>query len=245
MIEDACQAIGAADGSGRAGTVGAMGAFSFFPSKNLGGFGDGGLATTNDDALARQLRLLRGHGAATRYHHEIVGGNFRLDALQAAVLTRQAPAPRRVDGRAPRQRRALPGALRGGGVGGRRRGRGADRRPDAGRRAVAAGRAAGRDATSTTSSWCALGRRDAVKAHLAERRRRLRGLLPGAVPPAGVLRAARLPPRRLPDRGGGGGRFAGAADLSGTDRGAAALRRRRRPRRHDRGRRPSPPGRPA
>jgi dTDP-4-amino-4,6-dideoxygalactose transaminase len=91
VIEDACQAIDAADGGARAGAVGAMSAFSFFPSKNLGGFGDGGLATTNDDALARELRLLRGHGAATRYHHEIVGGNFRLDALQAAVLTAKLP----------------------------------------------------------------------------------------------------------------------------------------------------------
>jgi len=91
VIEDACQAIDAADRGVRAGAAAAMAAFSFFPSKNLGGFGDGGLATTNDDALARQLRLLRGHGAATRYHHEIVGANFRLDALQAAVLSVKLP----------------------------------------------------------------------------------------------------------------------------------------------------------
>jgi dTDP-4-amino-4,6-dideoxygalactose transaminase len=91
VIEDACQAIDAADCGARAGTVGAMSAFSFFPSKNLGGFGDGGMATTGDDRLARQLRLLRGHGASTRYHHEIVGANFRLDALQAAVLSAKLP----------------------------------------------------------------------------------------------------------------------------------------------------------
>jgi dTDP-4-amino-4,6-dideoxygalactose transaminase len=91
VIEDACQAIDAAEATGKAGAVGTMAAFSFFPSKNLGGFGDGGLATPNDDALAHQLRLLRGHGAATRYHHEIVGGNFRLDALQAAVLSAKLP----------------------------------------------------------------------------------------------------------------------------------------------------------
>jgi dTDP-4-amino-4,6-dideoxygalactose transaminase len=87
VIEDAAQAIGATDGKGRqAGTVGAMGCFSFFPTKNLGGFGDGGLVTTNDAALAETLRVLRVHGGKNRYYHSVVGGNFRLDALQAAVL---------------------------------------------------------------------------------------------------------------------------------------------------------------
>lgn len=86
VIEDAAQAIGAEYRGQRAGAMGYCGCFSFFPSKNLGGIGDGGMVTTNDPALADKLRLLRGHGAKPKYHHKVVGGNFRLDALQAAVL---------------------------------------------------------------------------------------------------------------------------------------------------------------
>jgi dTDP-4-amino-4,6-dideoxygalactose transaminase len=91
VIEDACQAIGATYKGRQAGTMGTVGCFSFFPSKNLGGFGDGGLVTTNDATLAAEIRLLRNHGAEPKYIHHRIGGNFRLDALQAAVLRVKLP----------------------------------------------------------------------------------------------------------------------------------------------------------
>ncbi len=86
VIEDAAQAIGAAENGRRAGAIGHMGCFSFFPSKNLGGFGDGGMVVTNDARLAEKLIVLRNHGMQPKYYHQMIGGNFRLDALQAAVL---------------------------------------------------------------------------------------------------------------------------------------------------------------
>lgn len=90
VVEDAAQAIGSEypskHGVKKAGAMGDMGCFSFFPSKNLGGFGDGGMVTTNDAALAEKLRVLRNHGSKPKYYHKLVGGNFRLDALQAAIL---------------------------------------------------------------------------------------------------------------------------------------------------------------
>jgi dTDP-4-amino-4,6-dideoxygalactose transaminase len=91
LIEDAAQAIGATYKGRMVGGFGRVGCFSFFPSKNLGAFGDGGLVTTNDGALAASLRLMRVHGAERQYHHQVIGGNFRLDALQAAVLRVKLP----------------------------------------------------------------------------------------------------------------------------------------------------------
>ena len=91
VIEDAAQAIGAEDAGRRAGSLGLIGCFSFYPTKNLGGAGDGGMLTTDDDALAARLRRLRVHGGATEYLHQEIGINSRLDALQAAILRVKLP----------------------------------------------------------------------------------------------------------------------------------------------------------
>jgi len=95
VVEDAAQAIGARypsrGGERRAGSMGTTGCFSFFPSKNLGGIGDGGMVVTDDDALYRKLASLRDHGASPKYFHAWVGGNFRLDAIQAAALLVKLP----------------------------------------------------------------------------------------------------------------------------------------------------------
>ena len=107
VLEDAAQAIGAAHQGRRAGGLGQASAFSFYPSKNLGGFGDGGLMTTDDPGLARKLARLRVHGMEPKYHHQEVGINSRLDAAPGRRAPGQAPPPRRLDRTPPQGGRAL------------------------------------------------------------------------------------------------------------------------------------------
>jgi dTDP-4-amino-4,6-dideoxygalactose transaminase len=91
IVEDAAQAIGACYRGRPVGGIGTLGCFSFFPTKNLGAFGDAGLVTTHDGTVARKVRAIRQHGGEVKYHHDLVGANFRLDALQAAILRVKLP----------------------------------------------------------------------------------------------------------------------------------------------------------
>lgn len=91
VLEDAAQAIGAEHPRGKAGAIGDAGWYSFYPTKNLGAFGDAGMVVCRDDALAAKLRALRNHGMEPRYYHQYIGGNFRIDAMQSAVLNVKLP----------------------------------------------------------------------------------------------------------------------------------------------------------
>ncbi|GJM25359.1 MAG: aminotransferase DegT/DnrJ/EryC1/StrS family protein [Phycisphaerae bacterium] len=91
VIEDAAQALGSSYKNKNAGSLGDAACFSFYPTKNLGGFGEGGMVTTSDDALAERIRQLRNHGQTDQYHHQFIGGNFRLNTMQAAILSAKLP----------------------------------------------------------------------------------------------------------------------------------------------------------
>ena len=113
VIEDAAQAHGAAAGNRRAGSLGRAAAFSFYPTKNLGALGDGGAVTTDDDALAERIRMLRNYGSKVKYEHELLGTNSRLDELQAALLSAKLPG---LDGKNAKRRalaRRYTASLRG------------------------------------------------------------------------------------------------------------------------------------
>ena len=107
IIEDAAQAIGTKSALGPVGSLGAYACFSFFPSKNLGGFGDGGLVTTTDSILANKARVMRAHGSNPKYHHAVVGGNFRHRRPAGRAPAREASRARSMDRATPRERGAL------------------------------------------------------------------------------------------------------------------------------------------
>ncbi len=215
VIEDACQSLGAAYQGRKAGALGTFGCFSFFPSKNLGGFGDGGMVTTDDDGMAATLRAMRMHGETSRYHHRFVGGNFRLDALQAAILHVKLP---HLDGWAEGRRRnareieALYAEF--GGL------------PFA-----KGGLAFPREAPDRFHVYnqfvARVGNGKARGAQAAARRAtdRPRGLLPGLAARAGVLRLSRPRQGSVSGIGEGGGRVDRPSRLSGALRRPEALSR--------------------
>ena len=183
LIEDAAQSIGArrkVDGAWRmAGELGTCGTLSFFPSKNLGAYGDGGMIVTQDDALAERLRRLRLHGGARMYHHDEVGFNSRLDTLQAAVLL--AKLPHLADWSAARARNAAHYTETFSG------------HPD-----ICPPRTDPANEHIYNQYTIRVPRRDALQAHLKAQGDRQLDLLPAVAPPAALLRPPRLPKGSLP-----------------------------------------------
>ena len=212
VVEDAAQAIGSEYKGRRAGSLGDVGCFSFFPSKNLGAAGDAGIVTTDDDELARKMVMLRVHGGERAYYHNVVGGNFRIDALQAAVLRVKL---RELDKwTAGRQRNAA----------------------DYDRRLAEAGLVPDkvvpppvRQSRHIFNQYVPRVKdRDGLMEHLKAKKNRLRHLLPGLPAPAKVLRAPRRQARRPARQRKGRRRGHRDPDLPRTHRRPARLRHRRR-----------------
>jgi dTDP-4-amino-4,6-dideoxygalactose transaminase len=195
IIEDAAQAIGTEYAGARVGSIGDIGCFSFFPSKNLGAFGDAGLCTTGDEDLAEHMRVLRVHGGKPKYFHALIGGNFRIDELQAAILRVKL---RHLDAWTEARRRNAAYY-------------------------TAAFERAGLGARVVPPAVATPGRHIFNQYVIrAERRDQLRAgdrnrdLLSRAAASAAVFRASRVLSRRLPGIGACGRRHAGAADLPRT-----------------------------
>ena len=191
VIEDAAQAIGTEyrDGA-RVGSIGDIGCFSFFPSKNLGAFGDAGLCTTNDPDLAEHMRVLRVHGGKPKYFHAFIGGNFRIDELQAAVLRVKLKF---LDGWTEARRRNAA-LLR----------RARSREQGSAPRVVHAARAAARGRHIFNQYVVRAERRDALAAVPRRARHRHGDLLSGAAASAAVLRLSGIRARRFPRIRAGG-----------------------------------------
>ena len=178
-IEDACQAHGADYKGRRAGSLGDVGCFSFYPTKNLGAWGDGGAMVTDDPAIAERVRLLRSHGEGSRHHHEMPARTDRLDGLQAAILSVKLRPPRRREPASPRRRRGAD--------------RGARRQPGD---HPGAGRRGHRPRLPPLRRAHRRARRAARPPR--PRRRRQRDPLPDPDPPAAGLRRPRPGPGSLP-----------------------------------------------
>ena len=212
VIEDAAQAIGSEYRNGaRVGSIGDIGCFSFFPSKNLGAFGDAGLCTTNDADLAEHLRVMRVHGGKPKYYHAFIGGNFRIDELQAAVLRVKL--------------KYLDGWTEG-----RRRNASFYDKAFAARRSRIesdhAAHAAGGSGTSSINMSCARRDRDALRKFLAERGIGTEIYYPVPLHLQEVLRIPGLSRRGFPGIGARRGGNLGAADIPRTRARAARARRR-------------------
>ena len=204
VIEDAAQAIGSEDEQGRrACSIGDIGCLSFFPTKNLGAFGDAGACVTNDPALAAKLMKLRVHGMEPKYYHELIGGNFRLDEIQAAVLNVKLP---HLDSwSAARQRNAAfyDAAFARAGLGGK----------------VRTPPPAAKGSRHIYNQYCIrVERRDELRAWLGKHEVGRRDLLPAGAAHAAVFRLSRPQAGGLSGEPAGHAGIAGAADLPGAGR---------------------------